>query len=128
MYAARVAKDIDGAMTPPKDAPIPSHSYPAAAAETCAQPVADLRAVMYANVGLVRNESSVHAALARIAALESAQTRPSSELRNLLTVARLIAGAALARKESRGSHYRSDYPDIDDAFAKRSFTTLEGVA
>jgi L-aspartate oxidase len=83
---------------------------------------------MYANVGLVRSDASLHTALARLATLEHANTAPSSELRNLLTVGRLIAQAALARKESRGSHYRTDYPAVDDAFAKRSFTTLAGVA
>ncbi len=33
---------------------------------------------------------------------------------NLLTVARLIARAALRREESRGAHYRDDYPQRDD--------------
>ena len=128
VYATRVAKDIDGAMTPANGAQIPNYSREAASPQTSAQAVADLRAVMYANVGLVRSESTLHAALARIASLESAHACASNELRNLLTVARLIAAAALARRESRGCHYRTDYPDVDDAFAKRSFTTLGGVA
>ena len=39
------------------------------------------------------------------------------ELRNLVTTGRMIASAALARRESRGSHYRSDYPAADDSLA-----------
>jgi len=36
------------------------------------------------------------------------------ELASILTTARLIARAALRREESRGGHYRSDYPERDD--------------
>jgi L-aspartate oxidase len=87
-----------------------------------AQAVRDLRNVMYANVGLVRNELGLREALARIADLVHAAKNPSLELRNLLVVGRLIAEAALARRESRGSHFRSDFPRMEDALAKRSFT------
>jgi L-aspartate oxidase len=42
------------------------------------------------------------------------------ELQNLFTVARLMLAAMLARHESRGVHFRSDYPERDnDHFAKR---------
>lgn len=92
-----------------------------------AQAVSDLRNVMYANVGLVRNEFGLREALSRIEDLELGFPRAANELRNLLVVARLIAEAALARKESRGSHHRSDYPATDDALAKRSFTHLVRV-
>jgi L-aspartate oxidase len=82
---------------------------------------------MYSNVGLVRDEAGLRAAVARIAEL-AADFGESPELRNLLVVGRLIAEAALARRESRGSHFRSDYPQSDEAFAKRSFTRLPSVA
>ncbi|MCB0217742.1 MAG: hypothetical protein KDH92_13960, partial [Chloroflexi bacterium] len=42
------------------------------------------------------------------------------EARNLVELARMVAGAALARRESRGGHFRSDYPDTDQAQARRS--------
>ena len=48
-------------------------------------------------------------------------TRADFELRNLHTLATLIARSALAREESRGSHYRSDFPyRDDDLFQKHS--------
>jgi succinate dehydrogenase/fumarate reductase flavoprotein subunit len=40
------------------------------------------------------------------------------EGRNLLTVARLLAVAASARRESRGAHYRMDYPEADPAWCR----------
>ncbi len=94
---------------------------------TVAQALSDVRNVMYSNVGLVRSESGLCEALARIEDL-SAEFGDAPELRNLLVVGELIAEAALTRRESRGSHYRSDYPQTDEAFAKRSFTRLRSVA
>jgi succinate dehydrogenase/fumarate reductase flavoprotein subunit len=47
--------------------------------------------------------------------------RADFELRNLHNLATLIARSALAREESRGSHYRSDFPyREDDTFQKHS--------
>jgi L-aspartate oxidase len=94
---------------------------------TEAQAITDLRNVMYANVGLVRNDAGLREALRRIIELERVPAG-MSPLRNLLVVGRLISEAALARRESRGSHYRSDYPQADEALAKRSFTRLRSVA
>jgi L-aspartate oxidase len=95
---------------------------------TAAQALNDVRSVMYANVGLIRNEAGLREALRRIDELDAELGGGSGELRNLLVVGRLIAEAALARRESRGSHYRSDYPETDEAFAKRSFTRPRSVA
>jgi L-aspartate oxidase len=130
VYGSRVAEDI--ASRAPAENPAPAVLTPQGAAINAApeeaQAIRDLRNVMYSNVGLVRNELGLREALARIAELEAEFPSPSNELRNLLVVGRLIADAALARHESRGSHYRSDFPLADDAFAKRSFTRLHRVA
>jgi L-aspartate oxidase len=132
VYGSRVATDISAA-----HASIPPLARTEVASGlddsgqafvmTEAQAITDLRNVMYANVGLVRNDAGLREALRRIAELERVPAG-MSPLRNLLVVGRLISEAALARRESRGSHYRSDYPQADEALAKRSFTRLRSVA
>ena len=47
------------------------------------------------------------------------QTPEAWELQNMLIVARLIVESALQREESRGTHLRSDYPELDDAAWRR---------
>jgi L-aspartate oxidase len=46
-------------------------------------------------------------------------------LRNIHTVALLIARGALARHESRGAHFRTDYPEKEPAFEKHSVITKD---
>ncbi|MCG8457113.1 MAG: hypothetical protein MI919_12600, partial [Holophagales bacterium] len=86
------------------------------------------------HLGLVRDREGLEAALAGLDALaEVADDRgvagPASELAaaeealNLWTVGRLVARAALVREESRGSHYRRDFPDSSLAWRRRLFWT-----
>ncbi len=75
-----------------------------------------LRRVMWDEVGIVRDGDGLARAVRAILELESeiAQrdlTRPGLEARNMLYVGRLIAESALARRESRGSHFRRDHPE-----------------
>jgi len=73
-----------------------------------------LQALMWEKVGIVRHGEGL-ATAARILALwdrdhRPAAERPDQELGNLVLVGRLMAEAALARHESRGAHFRTDYP------------------
>jgi succinate dehydrogenase/fumarate reductase flavoprotein subunit len=52
-------------------------------------------------------------------------SRAQAEARNLTDVAWAMAASALFREESRGAHYRTDFPDTDDA-RFRGHTLLEG--
>jgi L-aspartate oxidase len=81
--------------------------------------IARLRTVMWEKVGVVRDDASLRAALEAIGEIERTLPKAPSEARNMVEVARLVAEAALARTESRGAHYRSDYPEPDETYAVR---------
>jgi succinate dehydrogenase/fumarate reductase flavoprotein subunit len=88
-----------------------------------------LEALMWDGVGLVRDGPGMTRALDEIHALKvraTRQTVPSSrrlnlawteslDVQNLLQVAEAVTRSALARTESRGAHYRGDFPSQDDA-------------
>lgn len=84
-----------------------------------------LRASMSAKVGVVRTETGLDEALEALSQLQANLTGGTSELHNMVTVAGLVAQAARARRESRGSHSRGDFPTQDAAFAGRSYLTLD---
>jgi L-aspartate oxidase len=76
----------------------------------------ELKNTMWNNVGILRDEFSLNNAIEAIKAISSKFTYESKcfskeeyELRNMITVAQLIAESALNRKESRGAHYRTDF-------------------
>ena len=69
-----------------------------------------LRAAMSADCGVVRDAAGLTRLVALIDRLEAAHGAPPA-----LVAARLIAEAALARRESRGGHYRSDHPASEPA-------------
>ncbi len=48
------------------------------------------------------------------------------DLHNLLTVSEAICRSALERKESRGAHFREDYPDKDASFARFNIINRKG--
>ncbi len=128
VYGTRVATDIHATQTSPMLHPSISRTYDRPCGDDDeTQAVRDLRHLMYANVGLVRTGSDLRDALDRIATLTEEHPYAKTELRNLLVVARLIANAASERCESRGSHYRSDFPLPDAALAHRSFRRLTSV-
>ncbi|MBI2765374.1 MAG: L-aspartate oxidase [Chloroflexi bacterium] len=70
-----------------------------------------LRALMWEYAGIERTGAGLSLALAE---LESASEAPH-RTREMTTVAALLVRAALARTESRGAHYRRDFPQRDDS-------------
>jgi L-aspartate oxidase len=85
--------------------------------------IAELRELMWRYAGLLRDANGLRQAQHRLEAL--ARTMPRGlfrravEARNLHTVAELIVTSALGREESRGAHYRNDFP-LHDAETRHS--------
>jgi L-aspartate oxidase len=123
VFAARIATDIQGQLPAPRTLPWPAevrHAEEVHPADTDA--ITELRRTMTADVGVIRSAAGLSQALAKIELLEKRARTP--RLLNMLTAARLVADAALRRTESRGSHYRSDFPDMDPAWQHRTFLRL----
>jgi len=136
MKDAPVAKR-SGAALPGNPAPLPGNSSTAqkestkAAAKSasnsspaCAA-LAKIRDVMWREVGILRSGKELAEGIKQLQALELPKSekhgREHHELRNLHTLALLIARSGVAREESRGSHYRSDFPyRNDEDFGKHS--------
>jgi len=91
----------------------------------------DLQDAMQALVGIVRTESEMMQAHAKIQEFKARAARvgvsghreyhagwhTALDLRNLLTVSECVTVSAIERKESRGGHFRDDYPDKSPEFA-----------
>jgi L-aspartate oxidase len=84
---------------------------------------AAVRRILWEKVGLVRDETGLTAARAELDRLAARYPSAAGEARNLLAVGRLVTAAALARRESRGGHFRSDFPAPDPAWAHRLYLT-----
>lgn len=121
-FAARVADDIAAHFPQPRlmsAVVVPDDDRPA---EPAPADIALLRRTMTDQVGVIRDRAGLEKALAVIAGLEAANRSP--RFRNMLAAARLVAAGGLARTESRGGHYRSDFPAADPAWRRRTFMTL----
>jgi L-aspartate oxidase len=118
VFGARAADDIRGTVLPRL-----SRGTPPAPARSAAPPVPrQLRQVMTRYAGLERDAAGLREALRRIEQIERAGAHEPSLL-NMTVTAKMVVAGALAREESRGGHYRSDFPQAASA-AVRTFMTL----
>jgi L-aspartate oxidase len=89
-----------------------------------------LQSLMWRKAGLLRDAEGLRSAkseLAEIAEmLPAAIERPAIELRNLHTVAERIVQSALGREESRGAHFRNDFPRRDDLHYRKHSVVRQG--
>ena len=128
VFGERVAESVREALTQLPAPRLDRSEWPTApGADPAQDPAAvepEVRRLMWENVGLVRSRDGLRAALARFDTL--AEQRLHGPSRSLVTVARLVATAALARTESRGAHFRSDHPATDPAWRRRILLSPNG--
>jgi L-aspartate oxidase len=121
VYAARIAEDINGGTIAAPARSLAASINP----RNCAMPAlteTNLRAMMTSHVGVIRDSDRLAEAVRAFVAIE--RDTGNIALRNMATTALLVATSAWARRESRGAHYRSDYPTERPALAHRTMTTL----
>jgi len=100
----------------------------------------DLQTMMQELVGIVRREDEMRRALDALKTLKERARKVSVtgnreynpgwhtalDLQNLLTVSEIVARAALERKESRGGHFRDDFPQKDPNYGKFNIVIRRG--
>jgi succinate dehydrogenase / fumarate reductase, flavoprotein subunit len=144
-YAARYAKENSlGAINPDEIALAEKQALAPFARDGAEGPYAvqyALQDMMQDLVGIVRQEKEMLQALERIEQLKARAQRvgvsgnreynpgwhTAIDLNNLLTVAEIVTMAALERKESRGAHFRDDYPAKDNKFGSCNIVIRKGA-
>lgn len=124
VFAARIAENIQGMLPAPRQgnwAGNAGESDDLVTIEDSPQ-LRELRRIMSAHAGVVRDRAGLMTAARAIAALE--RNTPRLRFSNIVTTAKLIVAGALAREESRGSHFRRDFPEPDARWKRRTFMTL----
>ena len=144
MFSRRIAADIARLpLANPPQVPrlLPPPVPMSDGADAVAAITLDARQTMYAHVGLSRDGDGLNQARQHLVTLtERLDGLPAArgggfadvtrwgEASNLLLAARLVTEAAWRRRESRGAHYRADFPDSPRPAQPRQFLTLADLA
>ena len=134
VFGARAAEAMRGPIVPAALAAAPGEPIPdgPASHEAAPQPF-PIRDLMWRHAGLVRSADGLRAAVPQLAAWRAsaaarrAATPVDRDLRrvaSLATVGFLIARAALRREETRGGHFRADFPNRDDIHFGKHFADV----
>jgi fumarate reductase (CoM/CoB) subunit A len=92
----------------------------------------ELKEIMWKDVAIIRNEEGLKSAIVKLEELReksgnmkvpegsgfNKNLQDAIEIENIITVAMLVTESALLRRESRGAHYREDYPETNDKWAR----------
>ncbi len=126
VFGARVGQlASSAAASMPDDFRVPKLSHAPTQTDGVSLDIFDIRnalqSLMWRLVGVQRRDDRLQEALSAIESYSryvltyNFNSEAGWELQNMITVAHLMAQAALARTESRGTHFRLDYPKLDEA-------------
>lgn len=86
----------------------------------------DIQNIMTENVGIIRDKSGLISAKEKVEQINSSikdiknENLKDFELQNIVTLSKLVIESALEREESRGAHFRSDFPEKNDNMWKKN--------
>lgn len=119
VFGARAGKAMLETSKPPPYRILYTQEFP-----QCTE--AELRALIWKRMGIIRDSYGLRDALEWLGTTAWTSRGDAFELRNMHTVAHLIGRCALARKESRGAHYRKDFPERSADFEKHTYISIGG--
>ncbi len=120
VLGARIARDLKSVAAGRGPRPETGQAPPCRG-EDGAEKIARLRQIMMGCAGVMRSGAGLRAGAGQLAAMARAR---GGVLDGMIVAATLIIAGALAREESRGGHFRSDFPHPDPLFARRTRLTL----
>jgi L-aspartate oxidase len=133
VYGARAGKAMQAESRNSVGKPAPRAAYSnGSAGQDTEEAIRQIQDLMWKDVGIVRDAGRLKHAIAGLEQIRPTVAHPATrrawEALNLCQSGLLVARCALAREESRGAHYRTDFPSHDDArFLKHSIVRSEIV-
>lgn len=125
VFSTRAADDLKGS-APRSPGEAPTDDGRRAGVKAPEGAVAELRATMSALVGVERDAAGLKKALGEIERLERSAPAATA-FANMCAAATLVAAAALLREESRGGHFRTDFPETDPSLAASRVLSWESA-
>ncbi|GID31492.1 L-aspartate oxidase [Paractinoplanes brasiliensis] len=126
VFAKRIADDIAHEL-PAQSEPAPDTGEPGWVVTPAVR--AELQRSMTRGAGVLRSAESLNATVRDLSLLAERRDTPRNaawEATNLLTVASVLVAAARARRETRGCHWREDFPVAEDEWRGHLLHTLDG--
>jgi L-aspartate oxidase len=128
VFAERVARDVVEASPLDRAPEARRWTVPLLRDRGAAQAAANgIRALMWEHAGIERTSTGLRTCLEALKEIAEHLPEGATEEANMALTARLVTEAALLREESRGGHYRADFPAPRRAFARRRARSRTGA-